>query len=63
LSIGKQAQYEELVGVADVYLGCEQSNKGLFADSSVSLKNAFQIFEKGKDTFNKVSAKYGLAII
>jgi hypothetical protein len=63
LSLGKQAQYEELVAVAHVYLGYEQSNKGLFADSSVSLKNAFQIFEKSKETFNKVSAKNGLAII
>jgi hypothetical protein len=61
--MGKQAQYEELVALANVYLGYEQSNKGLFADSSVSLKNAFQIFEKRKDTANRLSAKNGLAIL
>jgi signal transduction histidine kinase len=63
IEYAKTAQYEKLLAVAYLYLGYQQSNTGLFADSSVSLKNAFQIFEKRKDTSNMLSAKNALSIL
>jgi signal transduction histidine kinase len=59
----KIAQYDRLEGIGNLYIGYLQSDKGLFAASSISLKNAFQIFVRQKDTFNMISAKNGLSIL
>lgn len=63
IEFGKTAQYEKLVALGNLYLGQQQSKTGLFAASSISLKNAFQIFVKRKDTMNMLSAKNSLAIL
>ena len=63
IEFAKKAQFERVIAIANLYLGYEQSNMGLFAESSISLKNAFQIFEKRKDTVNMLSAKNGLATL
>tara|TARA_B100000809_G_scaffold258961_1_gene303052 strand:+ start:739 stop:2820 length:2082 start_codon:yes stop_codon:yes gene_type:complete len=60
---GMTSKKEKLVALAKLYLGFAQSDKGLFAEASMSLKNAFQIFEKRKDTSNMLSAKNSLSIL
>jgi signal transduction histidine kinase len=63
ISYAKKTDYENLVAIGNLYLGYEQSNEGLFSSASVSLKNAFQIFEKLKDTTNMLSSKNCLAVL
>lgn len=57
IEFAKRAQWERAIAVANLYFGYQQSNTGLFAESSISLKNAFQIFEKRKDTSYMLGAK------
>jgi hypothetical protein len=63
INFGKTAQYEKLLVLGNLYLGQQQSNKGFFVASSVSLKNAFEIFVKRNDTANMLRAKNSSAIL
>jgi signal transduction histidine kinase len=63
VAFGKSSKNEELVALANLYLGFVQSDKGLFSEASVSLKNASQIYVKQKDTLNILSSKNALAIL
>ena len=49
--------------MAKLYLGFAQSDKGLFAESSISFRDALQIYTKLKDTLNLIGAKNGLSIL
>jgi signal transduction histidine kinase len=63
LAYGESSNNKRLPALANLYLGYVQSDKGLFADASLSLKTASQLYVKQKDTFNLLSAKNALSIL
>ncbi|MFT5847931.1 sensor histidine kinase [Psychroserpens sp.] len=58
-----KAKDQQLFGWATMYTGYNQSEKGMFAEASISLKQACQIFTKLKDTTNILAAKNALGVL
>lgn len=58
-----KAKDQQLYGWATMYTGYNQSDIGKFAEASISLKEASQIFTKLKDTTNILAAKNALGIL
>jgi signal transduction histidine kinase len=63
IACAEAAQYDRLIAIGNLYLGALKSNKGLFSESSESFHNAYQIFERQKDSTNMISSKIGLSIL
>ena len=63
IAYGKSSENDKLLGLANLYLGSVQSDKGLLAVASMSFKEASQIYVDLKDTLNILSAKNGLSIL
>ena len=58
-----KAKDQQLFGLGTLYTGYNQSETGEFAEASISLKEASQIFTKLKDTNNILAAKNALGIL
>ena len=58
-----KANSQQLYGWATMYTGYNQSEIGEFAEASMSLKEASQIFTKLKDTSNILAAKNALGVL
>lgn len=58
-----KAKDQQLCGWATLYTGYNQSEAGEFAEASISLKEASQIFIKLKDTTNILAAKNALGVL
>ncbi|WP_162254202.1 ATP-binding protein [Sediminicola sp. YIK13] len=63
ITFGTKSKKNKLVALAKLYLGFAQSDKGLFAESSMSFRDASQIYTKLKDTLNLIGVKNGLSIL
>jgi signal transduction histidine kinase len=63
IAYGVSSKKNRLEALGNLYLGFVQSDKGLFAEASLSFKDASQIFITQKDTTNLLSAKNGLSIL
>ena len=63
ITFGITSEKDKLVALAKLYLGFAQSDKGLFAESSISFRDASQIYTKLEDTVNLIGVKNGLSIL